>query len=454
MDPRARAAVVALVLVIVSCAYAPVQSGPTKTLVVWVDTPAIGASIRQRIDRFTREHPNLAVKVFDQAGKIQNGDVSIAIEALANTNLAPDVMALTATEFRLMSNRSDLMNLAPYFIQDSGFQPDDFFPTILDTFRDKGKQYAVPSEIVPWVIFYNKQLFEAAKVAAPDSNWTTTQFVSAARQVVQLSRDKQEIVGFVTDPTMALLPFAATFGATPQDALDDPNAKWLSDKRTIDAVQWLVDLSLRQKLMPFEVNNRPTGFWYAGRAAMIGMFLDQRNVTPPFFERDQVLTPTVTGTPAAPPAWKFRWGAATVPRGEARASEYYVSGYGIPQISPNPDDAWLLINYLTSTLPDRPGRGYVPARESLAFSKAYADLYPEDGRQAYLDSVEYGHRVPALPPSATPTFDDITGMFDGSVNPSTGLLALRDRIQPILIALANRPAVPYTPTPGAPPIGG
>src|SRR5207245_10301780 len=126
-----------------------------------------GASIRQRIDRFTREHPNLNVKVFDQAGKIQNGDVSIAIEALANTDLAPDVMALTATDFRLMSNRSDLMNLAPYFIQDIGFQPDDFFPTILDTFRDKGKQYAVPSEIVPWVIFYNKQLFEAAKIAPP-----------------------------------------------------------------------------------------------------------------------------------------------------------------------------------------------------------------------------------------------------------------------------------------------
>ncbi len=454
LDTRARAALIALVLVVVSCGFVPTQSAPSKTIVVWVDTPAIGASIRQRVDRFTQDHPNLAVKVFDQAGKIQNGDVSIAIEALANTDLAPDVVALTATDFRLMSNRSDLMNLTPYLIENSGFQVDDFFPTVLDSFRDRGKQYAIPSELVPWVIFYNKQLFDAAKVTAPAPNWTLGQFVSAAQQVTQLSRDKQEVVGFVTDPTVALLPFASTFGVTPQDAIDDPDARWLTDKRTIDAIQWFVDLGLREKIMPVDPGNRTTGYWYAGRAAMIGMYLDQRNVTPQFFERDQVLTPTVTGTGTPPPAWKFQWGAATIPTGETRSSTYYVSGYGIPQFSPNPDESWLLIDYLTSTLPERSGRGYVPSRESLAYSKAFADLYPEDGRQAYLDSIEYGHRVPAWPASANPNADDVRGMLDGSVYPSTGLQALRDRVQPILLDLAKRPAVPYTPTPGSAPQGG
>jgi ABC-type glycerol-3-phosphate transport system substrate-binding protein len=452
-DARARAALIALLFVVAACAFVPATTASVTTLVVWVDTPAIGASIRSRVGQFKKEHPTLDVKVFDQAQKIQNGDVSISIEALTNTTLSPDVVALTATDFRLMSNRSDLLDLAPYFITQSDFNTDDFFPTVLDAFRDRGKQYAVPSELVPWVIFYNKQLFDTAKVALPDSTWSISQFAAAAQQVQLLSRDKQEVVGFVTDPTVALVPFATTFGATPQDATDDPNARWLEDRQTIAAAQWLVDLGLRQKVLQTDPNNRSLGFWYSGRAAMVGAFMDQRNVTPQFFERDRELTPTptgtVTGTP--PPSWRFSWGVAMVPKAEVRSSVYYVSGYGIPSTSKNPDQAWTLIDYLSRNLPDQPVRAYVPARESLAYSKEYADLFPDTGRGAYLQTIEYGHRVPAWPSNANPTYEDLQGMLDGSVNPSSGLLAYRDRVQPILIALAQRPTIPYTPTPGAPP---
>jgi multiple sugar transport system substrate-binding protein len=452
-DARARAALVALVLVVAACAFVPATTAPATTLVVWVDTPTIAASIRSRIGEFKREHPTLDVKVFDQAQKIQNGDISVSIEALTNTDLAPDVVALTATDFRLMSNRSDLLDLAPYVITQGDFNTDDFFPTVLDSFRDKGKQYAVPSELVPWVIFYNKQLFDKANVPYPDSNWTTSQFLAAAQQVQQLTQDREQVAGFVTDPTFAILPFAMTFGAAPQDAKDDPNARWLENKRTVEAAQWLIDLGLRQKVLQTDALNRSLGLWYGGRAAMIGAYMDQRNVTPQFFERDRELTPTptgtVTGTP--PPSWRFSWGVAPLPKAEVRTSVYYVSGYGIPSASKNPDLAWTFIDYLSRNLPDQPVRAYVPARESLAYSKDYADLFPDSGREVYLQSIEFGQRVPAWPPTANPTYDDIQGMLTGTVNPSTGLLAYRDRIQPILIALAQRPDIPYTPTPGAPP---
>jgi multiple sugar transport system substrate-binding protein len=455
-DARARAALIALLFVVAACAFVPATTTSATTLVVWVDTPSIGASIRSRLGQFEKDNPTISVKVFDQTQKINNGDVSVAIEALENTSLAPDVVALTASDFRLMSNRSDLLDLAPYFITESDFNPDDFFPTILDAFRDKGKQYAVPSEIVPWVVFYNKQLFDKAKVAYPDPSWSISQFVADAEQIQQLAQgtqDREQVAGFVTDPTVALLPFATTFGATPQDPVQDPNARWLEDKQTVAAMQWLIDLGLRQKVLQTDANNRSMGLWYAGRAAMVGAFMDQRNITPQFFERDQEQTPTptgtVTGTP--PPAWRFQWGVTMVPKAEVRSSVYYVSGYGIPSFSKYPDQAWTLIDYLTRNLPDQPVRAYVPARESLAFSKAYADLFPDTGREAYLQTVEYGQRVPAWPTSAMPTYDDLQGMLTGSVNPSTGLLAYRDRIQPILIALSQRPDVPYTPTPGAPP---
>src|SRR5207244_4481115 len=125
--------------------------------------------ISERVGDFTRDHPNIQVKVFDQFQKIQNGDVSIAIEALNNTELAPDVVALTDLDFRLMSNRADLMSLAPYIIEEPNFDTTDFFPGAWEAYRDRGKQYAIPSEVIPWVVFYNQQLFDKARIPYPDA---------------------------------------------------------------------------------------------------------------------------------------------------------------------------------------------------------------------------------------------------------------------------------------------
>jgi multiple sugar transport system substrate-binding protein len=434
----------ALFVFVVACAAVGVPSAPTTTLVVWVDTPAIGASIKQRLGAFTRDHPNVQVKVFDQFQKIQNGDVSIAIEALTNSALSPDVVALTDQDFRLMSNRGDLMNLGPYIIQDPEFDPTDFFGNAWEVYRDRGKQYAIPSEVVPWVVFYNKDLFDKAKVAYPDSSWNTSQFVADGVQVAEEANDKNEVSGFVADPTTAIFPFVESFGVIPGDASDDPYAKWLDDKRSAEALQWFANLGLLQKITPIDPSNRAVGLWYFGRAGMAGLFMDQRQQIPSYLRRDNVaaLTPTVTGTPLPPAGWKFAWGVTSVPKAEVQASVYYVSGYGIPQSSHDPDDAWLLIEYLTSHLPERPGQAYVPARESLAYSKAFADLYPETGHEVYVESVQVGRPLPAYPPAARPTNDDLAGVLAGTVHPSTALQAYRDRVQPVI-----KPRPTPTPTP-------
>jgi ABC-type glycerol-3-phosphate transport system substrate-binding protein len=442
IDFRARAALCAILIVVVACGLAPGASPATTNLTVWVDTPAIGSSLKQRIVGFMQDNPDIQVTVFDQTGKIQNGDASIAIEALANSALTPDVVALTDTEFQLMSNKGDLLNLGPYVLQETGFDTSDFFPVAFEAFSDHGKQYAIPSEIVPWVIFYNQDLFAKAHVNPPVNGWSTSEFVQDAQYVQAGAQGKQEVAGFVTDPTQAILPFVESFGIQPPDTQDDPFANWLTDKRTIDAAQWFADLALRENVMPVDPGNRTTGLWFAGRAAMTAMFMDQRNQLPAYMQRDVFATPTALSTATPPPGWKFNWGVAPLPRAESQTTVFYASGYGIPQTSRNPDAAWLLIDYLTGHLPSRPDHAYVPARESLAYSKQFADLYPDTGRATYLQSVLVGHRLPDWPSAARLTPDDLTGMLDGTVRPSTSLQALRDRVQPVL-----QKSLSPTPTP-------
>ncbi|HLG50270.1 MAG TPA: extracellular solute-binding protein [Chloroflexota bacterium] len=447
---RLRAALVSAIVgvVVAACAMAPASSPPPVTLVLWVDNPAIGASVQQRIVPFMHDYPNIQVKVFDQFGRIRNGDVSTAIEALANSELSPDVVALTNQDFGLMSNRGDLVDLRPYIQQETDFQEDDFFPTTMAAFQDRGKQLAIPSELVPWVVFYNQTLFDRAKIPYPGLSWTASDFIGDAKRIMQSEPTNQQrqpqLAGFVTDPTVAILPVIAGFGVEPHNAADDPDARWLSDPRAAQALQWFADLGLREGVMPTDPANRTMGLWYAGRAGMMAAFMDQRDLLPAFFQRRLGIqvTPTVTGTPAPQAHWSFRWGVTMMPRLETQTTVYYLSGYGIPATSRNPQDAWTLIDYLTRHLPETPGRAYVPARESLAYSKQFAELYPETGHEAYVRSIELGRPIPVWPPSAYPTYDDLAGALNGTVHPSTALSALRDRVQPILAA-----PPPPTPTP-------
>lgn len=452
LDARFRAALFSLVLALVITGCAIETAGPAPVnLVIWVDNPAIGSSVQQRIVPFMQEYPNIQVKVFDQFGRIQNGDVSVAIEALAGTQLAPDVVALTNEDFGLMSNPADLVDLRPYIDEENDFQSDDFFPTTLEAFQYQGKQLAIPAALDPWVVFYNQTLFDQAHIAPPSLDWTTGEFVEDGVRVEEMAGGKQEMAGFVTDPTQALLPFIEEFGVIPQDASVDPTARWLNEPGATDALQWFADLGLRQQIMPMDLGPRTLGLWYAGRAGMMAGFMDQRNQIPAFMLRRMGIsvggTPTATAGGVTPPApgWKFKWGVTMMPRAEDQTTDYYLTGYGIPAASLHPDDAWLLINYLTSHLPEQPGTAYVPSRESLAKSKQFAALYPEPGHQAYIQSVEVGHPVPVLPPAAEPTEQDLAGALDGSVHPENALHAYQDRIQPIL-------ETPPTPTPT--PIGG
>ena len=51
----------------------------------------------------------------------------------------------------------------------------------LASYQVDGKQYAIPYRQDSWVLFYNKDLFDKAKVAYPDGTWTWDDYTTAAK---------------------------------------------------------------------------------------------------------------------------------------------------------------------------------------------------------------------------------------------------------------------------------
>ena len=53
-----------------------------------------------------------------------------------------------------------------------GFDPDVYYPKAYEVFSADGKQFGVPEQFSDVLLFYNKDLFDAAGVNYPDASWT------------------------------------------------------------------------------------------------------------------------------------------------------------------------------------------------------------------------------------------------------------------------------------------
>ena len=62
--------------------------------------------------------------------------------------------------------------------QDPEVDLSGFYPAALQAGADKGKQYALPLECVPQMMFINKTLLQKEHIRIPDNDWTWDEFTA------------------------------------------------------------------------------------------------------------------------------------------------------------------------------------------------------------------------------------------------------------------------------------
>jgi multiple sugar transport system substrate-binding protein len=173
--PAVISAATALALVLAGCggedepadANAPV----TITLAGWSlsSTP----EFKTLADGFKATHPNVTVELKEYDAT--NYDTQMTADLAAGT--APDVYVLK--------------NLKNFYTYQSGGQLLDVSDATsgiasipaLASYQVDGKAYAVPYRQDSWVLFYNKALFDKAKVPHPDGGWTWDDYATAAKRL-------------------------------------------------------------------------------------------------------------------------------------------------------------------------------------------------------------------------------------------------------------------------------
>ena len=111
---------------------------------------------------------------------------------------------------------------------------------MLEQLSVDGKLYSIPFNAGPTVILYNKKMFKDAGVADPTLNWTTADFIAAAKATT-----KNGVYGFAIP--QASNPIS-TLMAADGHPWADKNGPKLDDPHFRDALQLLVDLSNKYKV--------------------------------------------------------------------------------------------------------------------------------------------------------------------------------------------------------------
>lgn len=153
---------------------APAASSDNKPITLTMSGWSLATTPEFQVlaDGFHKEHPNITVqpKEYDAA------QYTTLLTADLAGGTAPDVLAIKqVTDMVTFASGGQLVDVSDVKLTD-GVKG-------ASSYKLDGKQYAIPYRLDGNVLFYNKDLFKAAGVAAPDGTWTWDDYTAAAEKL-------------------------------------------------------------------------------------------------------------------------------------------------------------------------------------------------------------------------------------------------------------------------------
>lgn len=127
--------------------------------------------------------------------------------------------------------------LDDYLAKSKVLSKQDILPNLLQAFTYQGKVYGIPKDFNTLALFYNKDLFDDAGVAVPDS---TDTWDTLAAKLRKLSRPQEGIWGIA--PTAEFARFGAFAYAANFRLFDEKGRSDLSQPGFVEAFRWYTGL--------------------------------------------------------------------------------------------------------------------------------------------------------------------------------------------------------------------
>jgi multiple sugar transport system substrate-binding protein len=162
---------------------------------MWSATQAEVDQWQELAADITKAQPNIKV-TFETAAFADYWD---KLQTQLASQTEPDLIAMQSLRMPPFAVRKALRPLKPYIDKDPGVKFADFFKSIEDGLSFKGEVYGFGYDLGPIILYYNKDLFDAAGVPVPSATQLMTwdQFRDTAKK---LTKPEAGQYGLVVQP--------------------------------------------------------------------------------------------------------------------------------------------------------------------------------------------------------------------------------------------------------------
>ncbi|MFZ1754963.1 MAG: sugar ABC transporter substrate-binding protein, partial [Caldilineaceae bacterium] len=348
---------------------APAGTGPAQPITVtfaYFGDPAEQAAFVNVVEGFHATAPEFGgapIRVESVALPSQ-GDYLTRLTTDFAAGTPPDVSLFNYRRIAQYVNRDALEVLDSRATASALVNLDGFYPASLDAFRNAGGQVVcLPQNISSQVVYFNKELFDAAGLAYPTAGWSWEEFRQTAIALTLPDSDgdgEPDQHGLGLEPQLIrMAPFIWQNGGELVDNPAAPTRLALDAPAAVEALRFVTGLAQVDGVVPnrtAEAVQSHRDRFYTGK---IGMYIDSRRIVPSLRELAQ-----------------FDWDVAPLPVGKQAASVLHSDGYCLAAASNVKDAAWLFIEYALSaegqTRAAQLGRT-VPSLRTVAESRAFLD---------------------------------------------------------------------------------
>ncbi|MFI6793892.1 ABC transporter substrate-binding protein [Nonomuraea sp. NPDC050383] len=334
----------------------------TLTYAYW-DSENQGQAMNKIVQEFAKSHPNIEVKLQFTPNK----EYWTKLQTSAAGGTAPDVFWMNGPRIGLYASQGALMPLSDRIAADK-LDLGKYPKSLVDLYTLDGKQYGIPKDFDTIGLWYNKDLFDAAKVKYPDASWTWDDVRAAAKKLTDPAKG---VHGIGAMPWSQEVFYNTIFQAGGYVISDDKKKSGYDDPATIEGLRFWKDL-LDQKLSPTVqqmTDNDPIEMFKSGKLAM---WYDGSYDASQYFKTEG-LKAGVAPLPAGPK------GEATVIHGLANV---------VYAKTKHPQEAWEFVKFLGSEQANRiqaEAGAVIPAYEGLQGS--WVKSMPGLDLQAFIDQV-------------------------------------------------------------------
>ena len=359
-------------------------SGPVTEITLFTFTPRDENDANlELINQFQQAHPDIRVKLQNEAGGSQNA--MSKLQTMIAAKAGPDVMAIHGAFFIPLAARGALADLGPLAQKDPSINLSDFSDPILKICRYQGKLYSLPRYTSVYSLFYNKTLFDQAKVAYPGAggSWTWADYAKTAKALTKDTNGdgKPDQWGCVIDFWGSrIYPWLWQNGGALMSAGGEKCV--LDSQQDIDALTFLYNLRYKDKVAAGSDNSQQNSALTAFTQGRIAMYMDG-----PW---DVQLMRQAKG---------LQWDVAPLPKQKSAATLLGTENYGIWSGSTHQQQAWELFKFLLSAqsqtkMADKLEK--MPSRMSV-LKGAYSQAKVDYNRKAFVDALGYARQAENIP---------------------------------------------------------